>query len=203
MAPIMMKEGNLRMTIHTGMRKAMAVAAATAGLALALQSAPAANARPACHHPVNDSNASDLSPSSQRAWSAFICGGGRFTGGMGRMVSGAWIGWPTIIVSATGGEITADQEEAWTNWDRGAYNAGRGAAMLVSGAYVGAPGIVLDQIKKGATPADLSARELEQVTFAIDPNSRFGQSIPGLPELPGLPSLPIDPMDVLDLLQGL
>jgi hypothetical protein len=202
------------MSIRTGMRKAIVTAAAVAGVALAVQGAPAQAATQAqgpnvngnCH-PVSDS-ASDLSPTSRAAWASFICGGGHVTGGTARAISGAWIGWPTIIASATGQPITADQAKAWKNWDHGAYNAGRGAAMVVSGAYVGAPSVVLDPIKKGASPADLSPAQMRQVSFAIDPNSEFGRSVPGLsglpglPELPGLEALPISPMDLLSLLQG-
>lgn len=181
------------MTIHTGLRKAAAAAAAVAaGVALSVQSAPAANAHPSCNPKSNQ--ASDLSPSSQAAWTTWICGGGQLTGGAARMVSGAWIGAPTIIVSATGGEITDDQAEAWENWDEGARQAGKGAAKLVAAAYVGAPGIVLDQIKKGATPSDLSQRELDQVTFAIPADSPMAQDLPI--------ELPDTIQQLLEMLQG-
>jgi hypothetical protein len=199
------------MSIHTGMRKAIVAATAVAGVALAVQGAPAQastlaqgpNVNGNCH-PVSDS-ASDLSPKSQAAWASFICGGGHVTGGSARVISGAWIGAPTIIASATGGEITADQAKAWKNWDKGAYNAGRGAAMVVSGAWIGAPSTVLDIIKGGASPADLTPAQMRQVTFAFDPASEFAQAVPGLPEVPGmdiLDVLPIDPMDLLAILQG-
>jgi hypothetical protein len=188
------------MTIHTGKRKALACAAAAAGVALAIQGAPAANADPKCK-PVSEAPPpSDLSPSTQKAWTDFICGGGRVTGGMARMVSGAWIGAvPTIVAGATGDELTPAQKKAWRNWDRGAHNAGHGAAMVVSGVYVGAPGYIADKIAAGATPADLSAREMCQVSFLIHPSSPVADSIPGTPQVPELPELPL-PLDVLDLL---
>ncbi len=196
------------MSIPTGMRKAIVTAAAVAGVALGVQDAPTQaatveqgpNVKGNCH-PVSE-GASELSHTSRAAWASFICGGAHVTGGSARVISGAWIGWPTIIASATGQPITADQAKAWKNWDHGAYNAGRGAAMVVSGAYVGAPSVVLDLIKNGATPADLTPAQMRQVSFAIDPNSEFGQSVPGLSGLPGLDALPIDPMDLLEMLQG-
>ena len=117
------------------------------------------------------------------------------------MVSGAWFGAPAIVVAATGGELSETQVQAWRDWDKGAYNAGRGAAMVVSGAYVGAPGIVLDQIKNGATPADLQPAQVRQVSFLVDPNSPVADEIPAMPESP-LPQLPELPLDILDLVQG-
>jgi hypothetical protein len=183
-------------------RKALATVAVGAGLALAVQGAPAAqadlvqgpNVNGNCH-PVSDS-ASDLSPKSQAAWAAFICGGGHITGGSARMVSGAWIGAPTIIASATGSEITDDQAKAWKNWDKGAYNIGRGAAMVVSGTWIGAPSTVIDIVKSGATPADLTPAQLEQVTFAMPADSPMAKNY-NVPEVPELPELPIDPVELL------
>lgn len=171
------------MTIHTGLRKAAAAAAAVAaGVALSVQSAPAANAHPSCN--PKSSQASDLSPSSVAAWTTWICGGGQLTGGAARMVSGAWFGAPAIVIAASGGELSATQLKAWENWDQGAKMGGRGAAKLIAAAYVGAPGIVLDQIKKGATPSDLSARQLDKVTFLVDPTSPMAQDLPLPVELP-------------------
>lgn len=191
------------MTINTGLRKAMVAAAATvAVVGFSLQGASTANAHPKCK-PVSESPAaSDLSPSTQKAWTDFICGGGRVTGGAARMVSGAWIGAvPTIVAGATGEPLTADQKKAWRNWDMGAHNAGHGAGMVISGVYVGAPGYVADKIAAGATPADLSTAELDQVMFAMPADSDFAHAydvsqaseVPEVPELP----LPIDPVEML------
>jgi hypothetical protein len=180
-------------------RKALAVVAASAGIALALQGAPAqadtaAQDGKRCNPISNE--ASDLSPKSQKAWSLFICGGGHVTGGTARMVSGAWIGWPTIIASASGSEVTASQEKAWRNWDKGAYNAGRGAAMLVSSTWIGAPSTVIDIIKSGATPADLTPAQLRKVTFLMPADSPMAQRY-DVPEVPEVPELPIDPVELL------
>jgi hypothetical protein len=192
-------------------RKALAAVAVGAGVALALQGAPAQAdtqtqtlaAQKKCT-PMSD-DASDLSPKSRKAWSAFICGGGHVTGGMARMVSGAWIGSPTIIASATGQDVTADQAKAWKNWDKGAYNAGRGAAMVVSGAWIGAPSTVIDIVKGGAVPADLTPAQLEKVTFLMPAGSPFAKGYdvadPEVPEVPELPLL-IDPLELLMELLG-
>lgn len=190
------------MTIRTGMRKAIVVAAATAGMALGLQGGvPAANAHPGCSM-EEEGTASDLSPSTQRAWANFICGGGRATGGTARMVSGAWIGAvPTIMAGATGAELTASQKKAWKNWDMGAHNAGHGAAMVVSSVYVGAPSYVMDKIAAGATPADLSPAELRQVSFLMPADSQYAQAY-DVPATPELPELPLDPVKVLMELLG-
>lgn len=188
------------MRIHTGLRKAMVAAATTAAVVgLSLQGASTANAHPKCA-PVSESSApSDLSPSTQKAWTDFICGGGRVTGGTARMVSGAWVGAvPTIMAGATGAELTPAQKKAWRNWDMGAHNVGHGAGMVISGVYVGAPGYIADKIAAGATPADLSPAQLDKVMFAMPADSDFAKAydVGGTPELPELP-LPLDPVEML------
>lgn len=126
-------------------------------------------------------DASDLSPSTQKAWADFICGGANLAGGAARMVSGAWIGAPgTIIAGATGDELSDAQLKAWENWDEGADQAGMGAAMIVSGAYVGAPGYIVDKIENGATPGDLSASEMRQVSFLVPTDSSLSSALPGV-----------------------
>ncbi|GGR73259.1 hypothetical protein J2S40_004560 [Nocardioides luteus] len=162
----------------TGLLRRSAAVAAFSGVAIAL-SMGSASAAPLTH--TDDHNrtatecveentgiATDLSPSSQKAWADFICGAGQVAGGAARMVSGAWVGAPGLILAgATGGELSDAQKKAWVNWDGGAHQVGTGAAMVVSGVYVGAPGIVMDKIMGGALPSELSPAELDQVSFLM------------------------------------
>lgn len=170
------------MSMKTGLLRRMTVVAAFSGVVLAL-SGGAASAEPA---PQEDSaycqtgGASELSPSTQKAWADFICGGGNVAGGLARMISGVWVGAPgTLIAGVTGKEMSPEQLQAWWNWNRGADQAGKGAAMIISGVYVGAPGYILDKISGGATPADLSELELEQVSFLMPIDSPQADAIPG------------------------
>ena len=145
-----------------------------------------------------------MSPATVKAWTDFICGGGRVTGGAARMVSGAWVGAiPTILAGATGDEISPEAKKAWRNWDMGAHNAGHGAGMVISGVYVGAPSAVMDLVASGATPADLSPAQLRQVSFAIPADSPLAKNydVQGTPDLPQLP-LPTDPIALLMELLG-
>ena len=159
------------MSKKTGLLRRAAAVAAFSGVAFAL-TAGAATAAPADTTTAVSTSASDLSPSSQKAWEDFILGGSYVTGGAAQMVSGAWVGAPGLILAgATGSPLTPEQMQAWENWDEGGRKIGEGAAMMVAGAYVGAPGIILDKIAGGATPGDLSPAELEQVTFLIPEDS--------------------------------
>lgn len=181
------------MSIKKGTLRRAAAVAAVSGLAFALPSAPASagtgTQEDIAHCQTASGDASDLSPSTQKAWADFICGGAHVTGGLARMVSGAWIGAPgTIIAGATGDELTELQFEAWKNWDRGANQAGKGVAMVVSGIYVGAPGYILDKLSNGATPADLSAREMDKVSFLI-PLDKLPVPVEDLNILPSAPGV--------------
>ncbi|UYM07387.1 type III effector [Solicola gregarius] len=143
-----------------------AVAAAAAGMAIALAGAPV-SATTSDTAQTQSQDGQRMSPETRAAWKKFVRGGGNITGGAAHVVAGAWIGAPSIIVSATGGELTRDQRRAWRHFERGANHMGKGAARVVSSTYVGAPGYVLDQIRSGATPADLSSSELDQVSFLM------------------------------------
>lgn len=188
------------MTIQTGMRKGLrsaAVVAAASSVMFALPSAPASadtQDEPIAHCKTASGDASDLSPSTQKAWADFICGGAHLTGGAARMVSGAWIGAPgTIIAGATGDELTQVQMDAWKNWDRGANQAGKGAAMIVSGVYVGAPGYIIDKMTNaagGVSPSELSPAEMRKVSFLMPADSAYAENV----DLQGLPTdqLPTD-----------
>jgi hypothetical protein len=175
------------MNMKTGLLRRAAAVAAFSGVAIALTAGTATATETGSHHnrteaeciAEHSSGPSDLSPSSQKAWASFICGSGQATGGAARMVSGAWVGAPgLILMGATGGELSPAQKKAWVNWDGGAHQVGNGAAMVVSGTYVGAPGIVMDKIMGGAMPSELSAREMDQVSFLLPMDS---------PALDGLP----------------
>jgi hypothetical protein len=176
------------MNKKTGLLRRAAAVAAFSGVAIALTTGTA-TAAPVTgdHHnrseaeciKENSAGASDLSPSSQKAWASFICGAGQATGGAARMVSGAWVGAPgLILMGATGDELSPAQKKAWVNWDGGAHQVGNGAALAVSGAYVGAPGIVMDKIMGGAMPSELSDSEMDQVSFLLPMDN---------PALDGLP----------------
>ena len=108
-----------------------------------------------------------MSPDTKQAWAEFVRGGGNIVGGAAHVVAGAWVGAPAIVVSATGGELTDDQKSAWRRFEFGANHAGAGVARVVSSIYVGAPGYILDQIRSGATPSDLSQAELDKVSFLM------------------------------------
>ena len=163
------------MNMKTGLLRRVAAVAAFSGVAVALTTGTATAADGTHHNRTeaeciaeNSSGASDLSPSSQKAWASFICGAGQATGGAARMVSGAWVGAPgLILMGATGSELSPAQKKAWVNWDGGSHQVGNGAALVVSGAYVGAPGIVMDKIMGGALPSELSDREMDQVSFLL------------------------------------
>ncbi|MGH3360402.1 MAG: hypothetical protein ACRDO7_16490, partial [Nocardioidaceae bacterium] len=181
----------------TALVRRAALLAAVSGVTLAMQGAPASadtQDEPIEHCQTKSGDASDLSPSTQKAWADFICGGAHLTGGAARMVSGAWIGAPgTVIAGATGEELTETQMDAWKNWDRGANQAGKGAAMIVSGVYVGAPGYIIDKLSNsagGVAPSDLSRAEMDQVSFLIPADSPFADNV----ELDALPTdaLPTD-----------
>ncbi|TQL70536.1 hypothetical protein FB381_4474 [Nocardioides albertanoniae] len=177
------------MNNKTGLLRRVVAVAAFSGVAVAM-SAGTANAAPLTH--TNDHNrtatecveentggASDLSPSSQKAWADFICGAGQVTGGGARMVSGAWVGAPGLILAgATGSDLSPAQKKAWVNWDGGAHQVGTGAAMVVAGVYVGAPGIVMDKIAGGALPSELSSDELDQVSFLMPRDSAALDGVP-------------------------
>ncbi len=166
------------MNMKTGLLRRAAAVAAFSGVAVALTTGTA-NAAPVTHTDdhnrtatecvkENTGGASDLSPSSQKAWADFICGAGQATGGAARMVSGAWVGAPgLILMGATGAPTSPEQKKAWVNWDGGAHQVGTGAAMVVSGVYVGAPGVVADKIMGGAMPTELSDSEMDQVSFLL------------------------------------
>ncbi|MEU6137771.1 type III effector [Nocardioides sp. NPDC047086] len=159
----------------TGLLRRAAAVAAFSGVAIALTTGTATAAEGTHHNRTeaeciaeNSSGASDLSPSSRKAWASFICGAGQATGGAARMASGAWVGAPgLILMGATGNELSPAQKKAWVNWDGGAHQVGNGAALVVSGAYVGAPSIVMDKIMGGALPSELSDREMDQVSFLL------------------------------------
>lgn len=170
------------MNTHTGLRisaRGTAFVAAVVGVAMAVPAAPAsAGTHPTAAVTVAADGTSDLSPSTRKAWSDFIEGGAEVAGGAARMVSGAWIGAPAIVVAATGGELSPTQVKAWRNWDEGAEQGGQGVAKVVSGAYVGAPGYIIDKIESGATPGDLSASELKQVSFLTPAESLPTDGLP-------------------------
>ena len=165
------------MNKKTGLLRRAAAVAAFSGVAIALTTGTATaapmtgdnhNRSEAECIAENSSGASDLSPSSQKAWASFICGAGQATGGAARMVSGAWVGAPgLILMGATGSDLSPAQKKAWVNWDGGSHQVGNGAALVVSGAYVGAPGIVMDKIMGGALPSELSDSEMDQVSFLL------------------------------------
>ncbi|MGH3358942.1 MAG: type III effector [Nocardioidaceae bacterium] len=167
------------MSNQTGKRKGLrsaALVAASAGLVFALPTAPASAGTqdpPIAHCQTASGDASDLSPSTQKAWADFVCGGAHLAGGTARVISGAYFGAPAFFVVATGGEMSDTQMDAWKNFDRGANQGGKGAAMLVSGAYVGAPGYIIDKIESGATPGDLSGSELRQTSFMVPADSEL------------------------------
>ena len=177
------------MNNKTGLLRRIAAVAAFSGVAIALTTGTA-NAAVVTH--TNDHNrtatecvkentggASDLPPSSQKAWADFICGAGQVTGGGARMVSGAWVGAPGLILAgATGAPTRPEQKTAWVNWDGGAHQVGTGAAMVVAGVYVGAPGIVIDKIAGGAAPADLSPAEMDQVSFLMPKDNAALDGVP-------------------------
>ena len=77
------------MSKKTGLLRRAAAVAAFSGVAFAL-TAGAATAAPADTTTAVSTSASDLSPSSQKAWEDFILGGSYVTGGAAQMVSGAW-----------------------------------------------------------------------------------------------------------------
>lgn len=196
------------MSNKTAMVRRAAALVAVSGAVFAMQAAPASAGTqdpPIAHCQTKSGNASDLSPSTQKAWADFICGGAHLTGGAARMVSGAWIGAPgTIIAGATGGELSQVQMDAWKNWDRGANQAGKGAAMIVSGVYVGAPGYIIDKLTNtagGVTPSELSPAEMRQVSFLMPAESPFADHVDlqGLPtdQLPTGDLLPTDILEVL------
>ena len=176
------------MNKKTGLLRRTAAVAAFSGVAVALTMGTAtADQGTGDHHnrteaecvAAHSSGASDLSPSSQQAWAAFICGAGQATGGGARMVSGAWVGAPgLLLMGATGSELSPAQKKAWVNWDGGSHQVGNGAAMVVSGTYVGAPGIVMDKIMGGAMPTELSDIEMDQVSFLLPMDS---PAVDGLP----------------------
>ncbi|MBB3087733.1 type III effector [Nocardioides albus] len=168
------------MSKKTGMLRRAAAVAAFSGVAFALTTG-AATAAPVTDDATTSVSTStnDLSPSTQKAWDDFIIGGSFLAGGLAQMVSGAWIGAPgTLMSGATGAPMTPEQLQAWEDWNEGAHKAGMGAAMLVSGAYIGAPGYIYDKITAGATPADLSPAELEQVSFLIPQDSPVFDGLP-------------------------
>lgn len=181
--------------MRKGLRNA-AVAAAATGVVFALPAAPASadtQDEPIAHCQTASGDASDLSPSTQKAWADFICGGAHVAGGAARMVSGAWFGAPAIVVAATGGELSDVQMDAWKNWDRGANQGGKGVAMIISGVYVGAPGYIIDKMTNaagGVTPSELSPAEMRQVSFMMPADSPLADQL----DLQGLPTdqLPTD-----------
>ena len=125
------------MNMKTGLLRRVAAVAAFSGVAVALTTGTASAADGTHHNRTeaecikeNSAGASDLSPSSQKAWAGFICGAGQATGGAARMVSGAWVGAPgLILMGATGGELSPAQKKARVNWDGGSHQVGNGAAM--------------------------------------------------------------------------
>ncbi|MDQ4109572.1 MAG: type III effector [Actinomycetota bacterium] len=167
------------MSKKTGLLRRAAAVAAFSGVAFALTTGAAEAAPVTADTTTAVSTASNLSPSTEKAWADFILGGSYVAGGASQMVSGAWVGAPGLLLAgATGSPITPEQLAAWENWDEGGHKVGEGAAMMVAGAYVGAPGYVMDQIAGGATPGDLSPSELEQVTFLIPQDSPALDGVP-------------------------
>lgn len=198
--------GKEHMLNKTAMVRRAAALAAVSGVVFALPAASASadtQDEPIAHCQTKSGDASDLSPSTQKAWADFVCGGAHLTGGAARMVSGAWFGAPAIVVAATGGDLSDVQMDAWKNWDRGANQGGKGAAMIVSGVYVGAPGYIIDKLTNSAgdvTPSDLSAKEMKQVSFMMPADSalvdQLGLDVPSS-ELPGTELLPMDILSFL------
>ncbi|HLR84464.1 MAG TPA: type III effector [Nocardioidaceae bacterium] len=155
-------------SVRKGLIRGAAVAtAAAASIALSLPAGSAAATTPDASTTVSTQDGQRMSPDTKKAWSEFVRGGGNIVGGTAHVIAGAWVGVPAIAVSATGGELTPDQKTAWRHFEYGANHAGEGVARVVSSIYVGAPGYILDQIRSGATPSDLSRSELDQVSFLV------------------------------------
>lgn len=168
------------MSKKTGLVRRAAAVAAFSGVAFALTTG-SATAAPTAEAPAAVSVASDLSPSTQKAWEEFVLGGALVGGGAAQMASAAWVGAPGLFIAgATGTPASPEQIKAWEDWNEGGEKVGMGVAMIVAGAYIGAPGYVYDKITAGATPADLSPSELEQVTFLIPQDSPLLDGVPTL-----------------------
>lgn len=108
-----------------------------------------------------------MSPETEQAWAEFVRGGGNIVGGTAHVISGAYFGAPGIVTAAAGGELSDTQMKAWRHFEFGANHAGEGVARVVSSIYIGAPGYIIDQVRGGAMPSDLSASQLDQVSFMM------------------------------------
>lgn len=131
--------------MHKGARRLMTVLAAATAV-LAMGAAPAL-ARPA-DAPAPVASAGTLSDVTTQAWEDWINGSCLVGEGAAQLVSGAYVGAPSIALDLLKGEgLTDPSELAWLTFNEGGGKLTQGAGQMVAAAFFGVPFAALDYAK--------------------------------------------------------